>query len=60
MTDDTDTQDFKALELEHLRTIEATLDEIARDIAAMKAEAQQFLAPQEQSSSPPAVPTCNG
>jgi len=49
MTDDTDTQDFKALELEHLRTIEATLDEIARDIAAMKAEAQQFLAPQEQS-----------
>jgi len=47
MTDKTDTQDLKALELEHLRAIEATLDEIARDIAEMKAEARQFLTAQE-------------
>jgi len=47
MTDKTDTQDLKALELEHLRAIEATLDEIARDIAEMKAEARRFLTAQE-------------
>ena len=49
MTDDTDTQDLKTLELEHLQAIDAQLDDIARDIAKMKAELQQFLASQEQS-----------
>ena len=41
MTDETDAEDLKALELEHLRAVEATLDEIAREIAEMKAEAQR-------------------
>jgi len=51
MTDDeTDTQDLKALELEHLPAIKAELDDIARDIAQMKAEARQFLTAQELST----------
>ena len=49
MTDETDAQDLTALELEHLQAIDAQLDDIARDIAKMKAELQQFLASQEQS-----------
>src|SRR5262249_12751219 len=59
MTDETDTQDLKALELEHLRAIEAQLDEIARDIAEMKAEALQFLAAQDsdQAAQLPSAPT---
>jgi len=49
MTDETDAQDLKALELEHLQAIDAQLDDIARDIAQMKAELQQYLAAEEQS-----------
>ena len=48
MTDETDTQGLKALELEHLQAIDAQLDDIAREIAEMRAELQQFLAAQEQ------------
>ena len=59
MTNETDTHDLKALELEHLRAIEAQLDEIARDIAEMKAEALQFLAAQDsdQAAQLPSAPT---
>ena len=52
MTDETSTRDLKASEdaeaFHLLRSIEATLDEIARDIAEMKAEAQQFLPPRSR------------
>jgi hypothetical protein len=52
MTDETNTRDLKAsedAELHLLRSIEATLDDIARDIAEMKAEARHFLTAHELS-----------
>src|SRR5262245_51383204 len=57
MTNETDTHDLKALELEHLRAIEAQLDEIARDIAEMKAETLRFLAAPDQAAQFPSAPT---
>ena len=53
MTDETITRDLKATEdveaFHLLRSIEATLDDIARELAEMKAEARQFLTAQELS-----------
>ena len=52
MTDETNTRDLKAsedAELHFLRSIEVTLDDIARDIAEMKAEARHFLTAHELS-----------
>jgi hypothetical protein len=53
MTDETTTRDLKSSEdaetFHLLRSIEATLDDVARDLAEMKAEARQFLIVQELS-----------
>ena len=53
MTDETNTRDLKVSEdaeaFHLLRSIEATLDDIARDLAEMKAEARHFLTAQELS-----------
>jgi hypothetical protein len=54
MADETNSRDLKVCEgaqaFHLLRSIEATLDDIARDLSERKAEARQFLTSQELST----------